>query len=156
MEKETYLVMHFDKFNASVSDGMGDYYDPETGLMISSPYDSAAGPSSIMTGPSFTPGGIQPIASNVPAPSSGFNWASILAPFTNAASKIAVAQFGQPQLAPGTFIQTTPGGGSIITNQPIGGGISNLGFSSLSSLSGSSFLMPLLLIGGAFLLLGRR
>jgi hypothetical protein len=150
--------MYVDKFDAADGlcgfDGLGDYYDPETGLIISSPFDSAAGPGGVVS-PSIPspPIGIQSSPSGTSS-----NWlSSILAPFSRAAATIAVAQFGQPQLAPGTFIQTTPGGGSIVTNQPISGGISSL--SSMfggSSLGSSSMLMPIILIGGALLLFGGR
>lgn len=71
---------------------------------------------------------------------SGINWSSLLAPLTTAGSKIAVAQFGQPQLAPGTFIRGADG--SILTNQPVtGGGVSNLFSGSGSGLSGGTLLL---------------
>jgi hypothetical protein len=72
---------------------------------------------------------------------SGTNWAAIFAPLANVGAAIAKAQFGQPQLAPGTFIRNADG--SIVTNQPISGsagGIS-LGTSLGTSLGGISPLM---------------
>jgi hypothetical protein len=146
------IGMYVDKFDAADglcgAGGLGDYYDPETGLMITSPFDSAAGggggappsaPIGILTSPS----------------GNSSNWfASILSPFTRAASQIAVAQFGQPQLAPGTFIRGADG--SILTNQPItGGGLTSL-TSGLTSLTSSGVMLPLLLVGGALLLFSKK
>src|SRR6185369_16246568 len=77
---------------------------------------------------------------------SGINWGGILAPLSNVGSWIALAQFGQPQLAPGTFIRNADG--SILTNQPISGGLPlSLGTGSGIGSSG------LLLAAGAIVLL---
>lgn len=121
--------------------GMGDYYDPESGTIIQSPYDSAAGPGGVVSPTIMTP---------TPVNVSGTNWAALLNPFSKAASQIAVAQFGQPQLAPGTFIRGADG--SILTNQPVTGGVSTLfsggGFGTFNIGS----LLPIIVIGGLVLL----
>jgi hypothetical protein len=155
--------MYVDKFDAA--DGLcgfmeglgllGDYYDPETGLMISSPFDSAAGPGGVVS-PNYPVVSTAPIGLATSPPANSQNWlSSILAPFTKAASTIAVAQFGQPNLQPGTFIRGADG--SILTNQPItGGGV--LAGSSLFGATGglSGMMMPIILIGGALILFGGR
>lgn len=78
------------------------------------------------------------------------DWSSILAPLTKAGTSIAMAQFGQPQLAPGTFIRRADG--SILTNQPIGTG-SLFGGGAGTGLGSSGLLIGVAVIGGLFLLL---
>lgn len=89
-------------------------------------------------------------------PNSGGGFASsplfsnLIGLFAKTGTQIAQAQFGQPQLAPGTYIRNADG--SILTNQPVGGiqfGGGGLGISSNMILVGG------LALGAVFLLKGR-
>lgn len=71
----------------------------------------------------------------------------------NIAGPILKAQFGGPQ--PGQYFATTPGGGSVAYALP-SGSTSNVFSAGLTSLTSSSLFLPILLIGGAFLLFSGR
>lgn len=86
---------------------------------------------------------------------SGYDWSQILAPLTKAGTQIATAQFGQPQLAPGTFIRTAQG--AILTNQPINTGLFTSGGGSGINFGSSGLLIgAVVIIGGLALLGGKR
>jgi hypothetical protein len=80
----------------------------------------------------------------------GVDWGSIFGPLSSAGSSILKAQFGQPQLAPNTYIRTPQGG--ILTNQPVTtAGILPAGAGSVGS--SLSSILPIILIGGLGLLI---
>lgn len=77
---------------------------------------------------------------------------AIAANLTNTASSVLKAQFGQPNLAPGEYVNTTTG---VAYRQPAGVAVNG----SLDTTSLSGLLPILLLAGGAFILvstLGKR
>lgn len=82
------------------------------------------------------------------------DWGDIFEPLAKAGGTILTAQYGQPQLAPNTYIQTTPQG-SIITNQPYPGGGINFG-AQTGGIGASTLLIGGVVILGAILLLGRH
>jgi len=98
-------------------------------------------------------GGPGDYISSVPSNSST-DWGSILAPLTRVGSQIAIAQFGQPQLAPDTFIRKADG--SILTNQPLGYGAGMFGGGNGGSMfGGSGLLIGVVVIGGLLFLMKR-
>ncbi len=47
----------------------------------------------------------------------GFDWTSIFAPITNAAARVVTAQYGQPNIPPGTVLINGPNGQQYIRYQ---------------------------------------
>ena len=86
--------------------------------------------------------------------SSGYNWSSLISPLTKAGSQIAIAQFGQPQLAPGTFIRSKEG--AILTNQPINTGLFTSGGGSGINFGGSGLLIGAVVVIGGLMFFSRR
>lgn len=83
------------------------------------------------------------------------DWEAILTPISQVGGSILKAQYGQPQLAPGTYIRGADG--SILTNQPVTtAGILPAGAGSVGS--SLSSILPIILVGGLMLLVlgGRR